>query len=58
MSGPIGQPLVHLWHWKQALTGVPLRRSTSSRKPVLPKVKFVVPSGHHVFMVAAPRHSG
>ena len=33
MSGPIGQPVVHLWHWKHALTGVPLRCWTSSRKP-------------------------
>ena len=32
MSGPIGQPVEHLWHWKHALTGVPLRCWTSSRK--------------------------
>ena len=25
ISGPIGQPVLHLWHWKHALTGVPLR---------------------------------
>ena len=30
ISGPIGQPVLHLWHWKHALTGVPLRCSTSS----------------------------
>ena len=28
-----GQPVEHLWHWKHALTGVPLRRSTSRRNP-------------------------
>ena len=30
MSGPIGQPVEHLWHWKQALTGVPLRAARPS----------------------------
>ena len=32
ISGPTGQPVEHLWHWKQAETGVPLFRSTSSAK--------------------------
>jgi len=34
ISGPTGQPVEHLWHCMQALTGVPLRRSTVSRKAV------------------------
>ena len=43
MSGAMGQPLVHLWHWKQAPAGVPLRRQTSCRKSVV--FKGVVSNG-------------
>ena len=34
ISGPMGQPVLHLWHWKQAPTAVPLCRATSSVNPL------------------------
>lgn len=50
ISGPTGQPVEHLWHWRQTLTSVPLRLWTSWRKVAADALNAVC----HAFVLSFP----